>query len=142
MIGPRTLRCAARPLLLLRRNASLSRRCVVTVTSSASSPLVSTFRKNGGGGGSGGSGTGRHRCPKVRLYIIYIYIHWKHDYGMIDTHTHNLSPLYFHQCGTFVTFRHGDFDENTLYCAACSGWFILHPPSSSPTEVSLDKWGY
>lgn len=28
---------------------------------------------------------------------------------------------------TFVTFRHGDFDENTFYCAACSGWFVVSP---------------
>jgi ATP-dependent protease Clp ATPase subunit len=26
-----------------------------------------------------------------------------------------------------VTFRHGDFDENTFYCAACSGWFVVSP---------------
>jgi ATP-dependent Clp protease ATP-binding subunit ClpX len=31
------------------------------------------------------------------------------------------------KCGTFVTFRHGDFDENTFYCAACSGWFVVNP---------------
>lgn len=31
------------------------------------------------------------------------------------------------KCGTFVTFRHGDFDENTFYCAACSGWFVMSP---------------
>jgi len=31
------------------------------------------------------------------------------------------------KCGTFVTFRHGDFDENTFYCAACSGWFVISP---------------
>lgn len=28
------------------------------------------------------------------------------------------------KCGTFVTFRHGDFDENAFYCASCSGWFV------------------
>lgn len=28
------------------------------------------------------------------------------------------------KCGAFVTFRHGDFEENTFYCAACSGWFV------------------
>lgn len=31
------------------------------------------------------------------------------------------------KCGTTVTFRHGDFDENTFYCAACSGWFVANP---------------
>jgi len=35
--------------------------------------------------------------------------------------------LFLFQCGTFVTFRHGDFDENTFYCAACSGWFVINP---------------
>lgn len=31
------------------------------------------------------------------------------------------------KCGTHVTFRHGDFDENTFYCATCSGWFLVTP---------------
>lgn len=31
------------------------------------------------------------------------------------------------KCGTFVTFRHGEFDENTFYCAHCSGWFVVSP---------------
>jgi len=29
-----------------------------------------------------------------------------------------------------VTFRHGDFDENTFYCAACSGWFVVNPDTT------------
>jgi hypothetical protein len=29
------------------------------------------------------------------------------------------------KCGTAVTFRHGDFDANTFYCATCSGWFLI-----------------
>lgn len=29
------------------------------------------------------------------------------------------------KCGASVTFRHGDFEENTFYCAACSGWFVM-----------------
>eukprot|EP00541_Cyclophora_tenuis_P007977 CAMPEP_0116546592 /NCGR_PEP_ID=MMETSP0397-20121206/3306_1 /TAXON_ID=216820 /ORGANISM="Cyclophora tenuis, Strain ECT3854" /LENGTH=697 /DNA_ID=CAMNT_0004071027 /DNA_START=39 /DNA_END=2133 /DNA_ORIENTATION=- len=29
------------------------------------------------------------------------------------------------KCGTNVTFRHGDFEENTFYCATCSGWFLI-----------------
>jgi len=33
------------------------------------------------------------------------------------------------KCGTHVTFRHGDFDENTFYCATCSGWFLVTPTS-------------
>ena len=31
------------------------------------------------------------------------------------------------KCGTYVTFRHTDFEENTFYCAACSGWFVVSP---------------
>ena len=31
------------------------------------------------------------------------------------------------KCGTSVTFRHGDFEENTFYCATCSGWFVTNP---------------
>ena len=29
-----------------------------------------------------------------------------------------------------MTFRHGDFDENTFYCAACSGWFVVNPDTT------------
>ena len=34
------------------------------------------------------------------------------------------------KCKTYVTFRHGDFDENTFYCAACSGWFTVNPATN------------
>lgn len=37
------------------------------------------------------------------------------------------------KCGTYVTFRHGDFEENTFYCAACSGWFVVN----NATTVTL-----
>ncbi|KAL3929882.1 MAG: hypothetical protein SGARI_004633, partial [Bacillariaceae sp.] len=30
------------------------------------------------------------------------------------------------KCGTTVTFR-CDFEENTFYCASCSGWFVASP---------------
>ena len=29
------------------------------------------------------------------------------------------------QCGLSVTFKHSDFEENTFYCANCSGWFLV-----------------
>ena len=30
------------------------------------------------------------------------------------------------KCGALsVTFKHGDFEENTFYCATCSGWFLV-----------------
>jgi len=35
------------------------------------------------------------------------------------------------KCGTHVTFRHGDFEENTFYCATCSGWFLVTPTSTT-----------
>ena len=31
------------------------------------------------------------------------------------------------KCGTHVTFRHNDFEENAFYCATCSGWFVANP---------------
>lgn len=45
------------------------------------------------------------------------------------------------KCGTFVTFRHGDFDENTFYCAACSGWFVVSP-STTITGDDNDRGAY
>lgn len=30
------------------------------------------------------------------------------------------------KCGTTVTFR-CDYEENTFYCASCSGWFVINP---------------
>lgn len=29
------------------------------------------------------------------------------------------------KCGTSVTFKHADFEDNTFYCATCSGWFLV-----------------
>lgn len=40
------------------------------------------------------------------------------------------------KCGTYVTFRHTDFDENTFYCAACSGWFVVSPSAPPVTAAS------
>jgi len=28
------------------------------------------------------------------------------------------------KCGTRITFKHGDFEQNTFYCASCAGWFL------------------
>ena len=42
------------------------------------------------------------------------------------------------KCGTFVTFRHTDFDENTFYCASCSGWFVVSPSAPRMTAVDRD----
>lgn len=39
------------------------------------------------------------------------------------------------KCGAVVTFRHADFDDNSYYCAACSGWFMSKPSSSSTTPT-------
>jgi len=29
------------------------------------------------------------------------------------------------KCGMSVTFQHTDFEDNTFYCATCSGWFLV-----------------
>lgn len=42
------------------------------------------------------------------------------------------------KCGTHVTFRHGDFEENTFYCATCSGWFLTAPTVGAGDGTSLD----
>jgi hypothetical protein len=43
------------------------------------------------------------------------------------------------KCGTKVTFRHGDFDENTFYCAACSGWFVVSPNTGTMGGEGYDE---
>lgn len=45
------------------------------------------------------------------------------------------------KCSTFVTFRHGDFHENTFYCANCSGWFVVNADSVSADSVSASENG-
>ena len=52
------------------------------------------------------------------------------------------------KCGTTVTFR-CDYEENTFYCASCSGWFVANPnvimsnedgkPDGSPYEEFMAK---
>mmetsp|Transcript_5251 Transcript_5251/g.7980 ORF Transcript_5251/g.7980 Transcript_5251/m.7980 type:complete len:788 (-) Transcript_5251:449-2812(-) len=44
------------------------------------------------------------------------------------------------KCGTHVTFRHGDFEENTFYCATCSGWFLITPSTEQQQQrnVAID----
>lgn len=53
------------------------------------------------------------------------------------------------KCGTFVTFRHGHFEDNTFYCAACSGWFVISPDSlptramvagNEPPRHTFNRW--
>ena len=39
------------------------------------------------------------------------------------------------KCGMTVTFKHTDFEENTFYCASCSGWFLVKN-SGGDTEIS------
>mmetsp|Transcript_5102 Transcript_5102/g.6392 ORF Transcript_5102/g.6392 Transcript_5102/m.6392 type:complete len:746 (-) Transcript_5102:70-2307(-) len=61
-------------------------------------PSSSSSRRGGGGGGDGGAGGG------------------------------NGSGRYrCPKCGTHITFRHGDFEQNTFYCATCAGWFLITP---------------
>uniref|UniRef100_A0A7S2PEW0 AAA+ ATPase domain-containing protein n=1 Tax=Leptocylindrus danicus TaxID=163516 RepID=A0A7S2PEW0_9STRA len=35
------------------------------------------------------------------------------------------------KCGTSCAFRHNEFEENTFYCATCSGWFVVTQSSSN-----------
>jgi hypothetical protein len=54
------------------------------------------------------------------------------------------------KCGTTVTFR-CDYEDNTFYCASCSGWFVVNPntvhanedgkPDGSPYEEFMAKNG-
>eukprot|EP00539_Tryblionella_compressa_P019486 CAMPEP_0178880096 /NCGR_PEP_ID=MMETSP0747-20121128/12291_1 /TAXON_ID=913974 /ORGANISM="Nitzschia punctata, Strain CCMP561" /LENGTH=817 /DNA_ID=CAMNT_0020547987 /DNA_START=57 /DNA_END=2510 /DNA_ORIENTATION=- len=41
------------------------------------------------------------------------------------------------KCGTTVTFR-CDFEENTFYCASCSGWFVANPKTIEATAAPGD----
>ena len=43
------------------------------------------------------------------------------------------------KCGNNVTFKHGDFEENTFYCATCSGWFIVKNEHASDSAASADS---
>jgi hypothetical protein len=44
------------------------------------------------------------------------------------------------KCGTRVTFQHPEFEENSFYCASCSGWFMLNANTAigreNPTQSS------
>jgi predicted RNA-binding Zn-ribbon protein involved in translation (DUF1610 family) len=42
------------------------------------------------------------------------------------------------KCGTTVTFR-CDFEENTFYCASCSGWFVANPNTIVAVDSIDDK---
>lgn len=51
---------------------------------------------------------------------------------ILDLFTHVFLLL---QCGTSVSFRHGDFAENTYYCAACSAWFANTPAAADSNGI-------
>ena len=40
------------------------------------------------------------------------------------------------KCGMSVTFKHGDFEENTFYCATCSGWFLVKNAEKSDASLN------
>jgi hypothetical protein len=42
------------------------------------------------------------------------------------------------KCGTTVTFR-CDFEDNTFYCASCSGWFVANPNTIVGNNISQNK---
>lgn len=74
---------------------------------------TSRFMGGSGGGGGGNRGGSHHRCPK---------------------------------CGATVTFQdvtkgqQQHHQKNCFYCAACSGWFLIKPPSSSTAELEDSKF--
>ena len=41
------------------------------------------------------------------------------------------------KCGTTVTFR-CDYEENTFYCASCSGWFVVSPSTMMGGEAKVE----
>jgi len=45
------------------------------------------------------------------------------------------------KCGMTVTFKHGDFEENTFYCATCSGWFTLQDAYNKGGKRMAEKGG-
>jgi len=40
------------------------------------------------------------------------------------------------KCGMNVTFKHSDFEENTFYCATCSGWFLVANSNEAPIAAN------
>lgn len=42
------------------------------------------------------------------------------------------------KCGTTVTFR-CDFEDNTFYCASCSGWFVANPDAIDAAAMTATK---
>jgi len=43
------------------------------------------------------------------------------------------------KCGMSVTFKHGDFEENTFYCATCSGWFLVKNAATGTGSATSEK---
>lgn len=43
------------------------------------------------------------------------------------------------KCGTNVTFRHGEFEENSFYCANCSGWFSIMPNTITADSIAKNE---
>ena len=82
-----------------RTSLGSNRASFSTTTTHNNSSTTTTTTSGGGGGGGGGAGNGTGGGGRYRC------------------------P----KCGSSVTFRHGDFEENTFYCATCSGWFLIQP---------------
>jgi hypothetical protein len=41
------------------------------------------------------------------------------------------------KCGTRVTFQHPEFEENSFYCASCSGWFVINANTAIGKDSSV-----
>eukprot|EP00529_Nitzschia_sp_RCC80_P009625 CAMPEP_0113488912 /NCGR_PEP_ID=MMETSP0014_2-20120614/26261_1 /TAXON_ID=2857 /ORGANISM="Nitzschia sp." /LENGTH=791 /DNA_ID=CAMNT_0000382639 /DNA_START=181 /DNA_END=2554 /DNA_ORIENTATION=+ /assembly_acc=CAM_ASM_000159 len=89
---------------------------------------VSARHYGGGGGGNNGSSvTGYHAHgtyppPSRHVHSQTASYHRKSGGGGGGGTGRHRCP----KCGTTVTFR-SDLEDNTFYCASCSGWFVADP---------------
>jgi hypothetical protein len=67
-----------------------------------------------------------HNAVKI-LLGLQVSAALSHNILRLTLHVSSFTTYAGPKCGTHVTFRHGDFEENTFYCAACSGWFTISP---------------
>ena len=76
---------------------------------------LTRFVGHGGGGGGGGGSSGggsRHRCPKCGANVTF------QDASLLS--------------GTTTT---TSIQSNCFYCASCSGWFLIQPPTANNNNL-------
>lgn len=82
-----------------------------TTATTSNTTLTNGSNGNGGGGGGGGIGSGSGGGISSG----------GGNGGVTTSNGKHKCP----KCGSSVTFKHNDFEENTFYCANCSGWFLV-----------------